>query len=83
MEREMANAAQPGADAPDREELLGRLLRSVNDVVWCATTDGSRLLFVNDAAQRVYGRPLNDLISRPQHLGAARPHECYLRACCR
>jgi two-component system, sensor histidine kinase and response regulator len=45
------------------EKLLMQLLGSVNDLVWCTSPDGSRLLFLNEAAERIYGRPLEELRS--------------------
>ena len=45
------------------EKLLTRLLGSVNDLVWCTSPDGSRLLFLNEAAERIYGRTLQELRS--------------------
>ena len=48
------------------EALLTRLLGSVNDLVWCTSHDGDRLLFLNEAAERIYGRPLKELRSNPE-----------------
>jgi two-component system, sensor histidine kinase and response regulator len=46
---------------PSRERLLSDLLGSVNDVVWCTSLDGRELLYVNNAAERIYGRSLDEL----------------------
>ncbi|HIK92550.1 MAG TPA: PAS domain S-box protein [Planctomycetes bacterium] len=43
--------------------MVTRLLGSVNDVVWCTSPDGSSLLFLNEAAERIYGRTLQELRS--------------------
>jgi two-component system, sensor histidine kinase and response regulator len=51
---------QQGA-VPSRERLLSDLLGSVNDLVWCTSLDGSQLLYVNAAAERIYGRSLEEL----------------------
>ena len=40
---------------------LARLLESIDDVVWCMSIDGGGLLFVNSAAERIYGLPLREL----------------------
>lgn len=48
------------------EFILTGLLESVNDLVWCTNADGSVLLFLNNAAERIYGRPLEELRSNPE-----------------
>jgi PAS domain S-box-containing protein len=45
-----------------QERLLESLLQSVNEIVWCTSADGGELLFVNQAVERIYGRPLQKLI---------------------
>jgi PAS domain S-box-containing protein len=45
-----------------QEHLLESLLQSVNEIVWCTSADGNELLFVNQAVERIYGRPLQQLI---------------------
>ena len=45
-----------------QERLLKGLLDSVNDLVWCTSIDGTKLLFVNPAAERIYGRPMSEMI---------------------
>lgn len=52
-----------GDNSPEnvQAKLLQRLLDSVNDIVWCTSADGNRLHFLNRAAERVYGRPLEEL----------------------
>lgn len=56
---------QPGVDVDSNQKamLLERLMNSVNEFVWCTSTDGSQLLFLNQAAERIYGRPLDELKS--------------------
>ncbi|MBT4867785.1 MAG: PAS domain S-box protein, partial [Planctomycetaceae bacterium] len=49
----------------ERADTLATLLASVNDLVWCTSVDGSELLYVNTAAERIYGRPLDELIKNP------------------
>ncbi len=51
---------------PSRERLLSDLLGSVNDVVWCTSLDGRELLYVNNAAERIYGRSLDELRQNKQ-----------------
>lgn len=46
-----------------REELLSTLIESVDDLVWCASIDGKSLLYVNTAAERMFGRPISELVA--------------------
>lgn len=48
------------------EPMLNQLLSSVNDFVWCTSADGGTLHFANSAAERIYGRPLQELKSNPK-----------------
>ncbi len=48
-----------------REALLEGLLNSANDLVWCTSVDGRELLYINPAAERLYGRPLAELKANP------------------
>jgi PAS domain S-box-containing protein len=43
------------------EDLLTNLLESISDVVWCTTLDGEKLLFINRAAEKIYGKSLDEL----------------------
>ena len=57
---------QHRADALQQsEERFESLLRSINDVVWSASGDGSEFLYINDAAERVYGRPTSEFFENP------------------
>jgi len=47
------------------EERFQSLLVSVNDVVWAAKMDGSGILYLNPAAERVYGQPYSELLVNP------------------
>jgi PAS domain S-box-containing protein len=42
-------------------ELARHLLASVSQLVCCCSADGNRLLFVNEVAEEIYGRPLAEL----------------------
>ncbi|MFQ5734912.1 MAG: PAS domain-containing protein, partial [Planctomycetaceae bacterium] len=53
---------QSGNGGNGHERLLKGLLDSVNDLVWCTTIDGAKLLYVNPAAERIYGRPMTEMI---------------------
>jgi PAS domain S-box-containing protein len=50
----------------ERADTLATLLASVNDLVWCTSVDGSELLYVNSAAERIYVRPLDELVKNPE-----------------
>ena len=47
------------------EEKLEDILNSLEEVVWSADAATSDLLFLNSAAQKVYGRPINELLNNP------------------
>lgn len=42
---------------------FSRLLGSVNDLVWCVSLDLTRLQYINPAAAKIYGRPLEEIIA--------------------
>ena len=54
------NAHSLDGTLPAQIELLTKLLETTNDLVWCTTADGRELLYVNSAAERIYGRSLAD-----------------------
>ena len=47
------------------EEKLESILNSLEEVVWSAEVVTSNLLFLNPAAQKVYGRSVNELLRNP------------------
>ncbi len=47
------------------EEKLESILNSLEEVVWSAEVATSKLLFLNPAAQKVYGRPVKELLANP------------------
>ena len=49
----------------ESEERFATLLREVDEVVWASTADGSGMLYMNQACERVYGRPTADFFERP------------------
>lgn len=49
------------ATGKGQEHLLESLLQSVNEIVWCTSADGSELLFVNKAVEKIYGRSIEEL----------------------
>ena len=49
----------------ESEERFQSLLRSVDDIVWSATHDGSEYLYLNPSVERVYGRSLDEFYNNP------------------
>lgn len=49
----------------ESEEKLESILNSLEEVVWSVEVTTNNLLFLNPAAQKVYGRPVEDLLSNP------------------
>ena len=54
------NARGAGAQA------LSRLLETSQSVVWCATVESPRLIFINPAGVEVLGRDHDELLNRPE-----------------
>jgi diguanylate cyclase (GGDEF)-like protein/PAS domain S-box-containing protein len=44
----------------DSETRLAQILQSIDSVVWSATIDDRRISYINPAAERVYGRPVQE-----------------------
>ena len=49
----------------ESEEKLESILNSLEEVVWSADVETSKLIFLNPAAQKVYGRPVSELLANP------------------
>jgi len=47
------------------EERLEGILASLDDVVWSATPEPLRITYLNRAAEKVYGRPIQDFFDNP------------------
>jgi PAS domain S-box-containing protein len=50
----------------DSEERFQNLAQAVDDVVWTMSLDGSQMLYINPAAERVYGRPCKEFYDNPR-----------------
>ena len=50
----------------ESEERFATLLHQVDDVVWAATADGSEMLYVNAACERIYGWPAAEFRASPE-----------------
>lgn len=49
----------------DSEEKLESILNSLEEVVWSADIETSKLIFLNPAASKVYGRSVEELLKNP------------------
>jgi PAS domain S-box-containing protein len=74
-ELEAADTQRKWAEAGLREseEWFQSILHSLKDVVWAASGDGSEFLYINEAAERVYGRPISEFFENP-HIWAEVVH---------
>ena len=58
------------------EEKLSGVLDSIDNVVWSISLVGNELLYLNPAAERVYGRPVCDFFADPRlWLGIVHPDD--------
>ena len=65
LERDSAERARSEAALRESEERFQRLLASLDDVVCSTSADGNTLLYVNAAAEQLYGRPREDFEREP------------------
>ena len=54
-----------GGEVAGMGELLASLLETVDELVWCTSFDGLRLLYMNPSAEEIYGRAPDDLKENP------------------
>lgn len=47
------------------EERFASILNSLNDVVWSTSLNFDRVLYLNRAAEEIYGRPVSDFFDNP------------------
>ena len=63
----------------ESEEKLESILNSLEEVVWSADLETRNLIFLNPAAQRVYGRSVDELLNNPQlRLETVHPQDRHL-----
>jgi len=48
-----------------QEARFRQLFQSLGEVLWLASVDGSKVLYVSQAFEHVYGRPASDLVENP------------------
>ncbi|WP_153557377.1 PAS domain-containing protein [Roseimaritima sediminicola] len=75
--------SQTDQDAPSnafsKGGVLEGLLESIEDLVWAATPDYRKLLFINAAAEDIYGVPVSELKAHPKTLvSAVHPDDQYI-----
>jgi PAS domain S-box-containing protein len=58
----------------DSRERLDGILTSLDDAVWSSTPDGSQMLYLNPAAEKIYGRPIAEFFANP-HLWLESIHQ--------
>ncbi len=61
--RDISESKQNLMKLQKSEERFESLLQSLNDVVWAAKADGSEMLYINDAAEKIYGRPRSEFLT--------------------
>ncbi|MEW6203451.1 MAG: MASE3 domain-containing protein [bacterium] len=49
----------------ESEERFQNMLKSLGDVVWSTTIDRKKMLYLNPAAERIYGKPVDVLMKNP------------------
>ena len=62
---EGTDVAQSGEQRSAEAGLWDDLRDCLDELVWSTSTDGRQMLFINRAAERVYGRPLDELREDP------------------
>ncbi len=65
LQREIAERTRTEQELAESDERFASLLRSVNDVVWAASADGTQFLYINPAVEQVYGRSTADFLEDP------------------
>src|SRR5205085_6458137 len=48
------------------EERMRGILSTIDDVVWSVSLPDAKVLFLNHAAERLFGRPVDDFVNDPR-----------------
>lgn len=64
--RDISERRASEAALRDSQERLNGILASIRDVVWSFSPDWSRLHYMNDSAERVFGHPVQAFAQRPR-----------------
>ncbi|MBW4623444.1 MAG: EAL domain-containing protein [Cyanosarcina radialis HA8281-LM2] len=65
LQQEIRDRQQAQKLLKSSEERLESILNSLDDVVWSASADRWELLYLNPAAEKLYGRHPSELLERP------------------
>ena len=68
MDKFDAEAARGRAEQEvlETRRRMDDVLANIDQVIWSVDANTRELLYMNEAAQRIYGRPVADLIARPE-----------------
>ncbi len=60
----------------ESEERFQGLLKTITDVIWFSSIDGTEIQYINQAAEKVYGRPVSEIMEDPDFwVKAVHPEE--------
>ena len=65
LQREIAERQQVEARLQESEDRLESILNSLDDVVWSTSVNGLNLLYINPAAEKVYGHSVSEFFNNP------------------
>ena len=65
LKKEIADRKEAEQALGASEERFRNLAETVDDVVWATSLDGLRMLYINPAAEHVYGRPCPEFSENP------------------
>jgi diguanylate cyclase (GGDEF)-like protein/PAS domain S-box-containing protein len=76
LQQEISERRQVSKLLQESEEKLESILNSLEEVVWSADVATRNLIFLNPAAQKVYGREVSELLDNPNlRLESIHPHD--------
>ena len=62
---DITKAKEAGEALRESRERLDGILDSLDDVVWSSTPDGSQMLYLNPAAEKIYDQPIAKFFANP------------------
>ena len=65
LQTEIAERKLVGKSLQESEERFESILSSLDDIVWSVSVPTWKLLYLNSAAQKVYGRSISDFLDNP------------------
>ncbi len=66
LQREITERKQVEVKLQESEDRLESILNSLDDVVWSTSIDSNTILYVNQAAERIYGISMSEFGNRPR-----------------